>query len=328
MKPVETRPRPPGNRIVPDGLDPIAILGVTASGKSSLALDLARHRSDVEIVSIDSMQVYRHLDIGTAKPTVEERAEIRHHLIDVVDPWDEFDLSTFQELVGAALTDIHGRDRRAVLVGGTGLYLRAIVDALEIPGRHPAVVEKLENEPDTAALHRRLRTLDPVAAARTEPGNRRRILRALSVTIGSGRPFSSYGPGLDAHPPSPVRMIGLRRDRDDTRARIRRRFEAQMRDGFLDEVVRLHDGPVLSRTAAQALGYRELLAYLEAHPEARDPTTRDHGALQDAVDLAITRIGRFAVRQERWFRRDPRIEWLRPDEASERLRTLASDLWS
>lgn len=325
---METNPRPPGNRIVPDGLHPIGIVGVTASGKSWLALDLARERPDVEIVSIDSMQVYRHLDIGTAKPTREERAEVPHHLIDVVDPWDDFDLSTFQQLVGEALTDIHRRGRRALLVGGTGLYLRAVVDALDIPGRYPEITAQLETEPDTTVLHRRLQDLDPLAASRIEPGNRRRILRALSVTIGSGRPFSSHGPGLDAHPPSPVRLIGIHRERDDIRTRIRNRFHQQMDDGFLDEVIRLLDAPPLSRTASQALGYRELLEHLALHPSTRTHDTRDEEELQKTVELAITRTCQFAIRQERWFRRDPRIEWVEPADAARHLRRLARDLWS
>lgn len=315
-------PGPAGNRVVPDGLAPIAVLGVTASGKSSSAMALARLRGDVELVSVDSMQVYRGMDLGTAKPTPDEQAEVRHHVIDLVDPWEPFDLASFQAAVADALADIAERGRRAVLVGGTGLYLRAIVDALDIPGRFPEVAAELEAEADTTRLHARLAELDPVAAGRMEPTNRRRVLRALEVTLGSGRPFSEHGPGLDAHPPSPVTLVGLRRDRAEAARRIEVRFNQQMADGLLDEVRRLAAGPPLSRTAAQALGYRELLAHLDAlaHDEV--------SSLDDAVALAVTRTRQFAVRQDRWFRRDPRITWLdldtAPDDADGGVASLAA----
>ncbi|MCB0988700.1 MAG: tRNA (adenosine(37)-N6)-dimethylallyltransferase MiaA, partial [Acidimicrobiales bacterium] len=193
---------------------PIALVGTTASGKSTLALEVARHRGDVELVSVDSMQVYRGMDIGTAKPSPDEQAEVVHHLIDVVDPWEPFEVHTFQSAVASVLADVHSRGRRALLVGGTGLYLRAVVDGFEIPGRFPEVAAELELTPDTAestvVLHRRLADLDPRAAERMEPTNRRRVIRALEVCLGSGRPFSSFGPGLDAFPPAPVRMVGVR----------------------------------------------------------------------------------------------------------------------
>src|SRR5690606_16147269 len=148
---------------------------------------VARARADVELVSVDSMQVYRGMDVGTAKPTREERGEVRHHVLDLVDPWETFDLASFQAAVAEALADIAARGRRAILVGGTGLYLRAIVDALDIPGRFPEVEAELAADPDTPGLHARLAELDPLAAGRMEPTNRRRVLRALEVTLGSGR---------------------------------------------------------------------------------------------------------------------------------------------
>ena len=278
---------------------PLAILGTTASGKSAIVMELARHRGDIELVSVDSMQVYRGMDIGTAKPTVDERNEVRHHLIDLVDPWESFEVHTFQAAVRDALADIDRRRKRAVLVGGTGLYHRAVVDDLDLPGQFPAIAAELAEEPDTEALHTRLAALDPVAAARMEPTNRRRVLRALEVTVGSGRPFSSFCPGLDAHPPTPITMVGLWLPRPVVADRIERRYQQQMADGFLDEVSRLAAGPELSRTAAQALGYRELLAHL------RGETTLD-----EALGLAITRTRQFARRQRVWFRRDPRITWV------------------
>jgi len=297
---------------------PLALVGTTASGKSALALHLARSRPDVEILSVDSMQVYRGMDIGTAKPTPAERAEVRHHLIDVAEPWEDYSLARFQADARAALADIEQRGRRAVLVGGTGLYLRAVIDDLDIPGQHPDVRSELEAVEDTRALHARLRALDPVAASRMEPDNRRRIIRALEVTIGSGRRFSSYGPGLGQHRTPAIRQVGIRLPQPVVAARIAARYDQQLVDGFLDEVDALAslDRP-LSRTAGQALGYRELLAH-----------RRGEMALADAVELAVRRTRRFARRQRSWFRRDPRITWLDatadPHEVADALVALAT----
>jgi tRNA dimethylallyltransferase len=284
---------------------PVALVGPTASGKSSIGLEVARRRGDVEIVSVDAMQVYRGMDIGTAKPSVAEQAEVRHHLIDVADPSDDYALARFQRDALAALDDIARRNKRALLVGGTGLYLRAVVDRLEIPGQFPETRDELESEPDTTALHERLRALDPLAAARMEPTNRRRIIRALEVTVGGGRPFSSYGPGLTAYGATDVAIVGLQVPRPELDARIDRRYDEQLAAGFLDEVRALARRP-LSRTAGQALGYRELLEHV-----------RGTTSLAEALDTARRRTRRFARRQERWFRRDPRIRWVDPGEKGE-----------
>jgi tRNA dimethylallyltransferase len=290
--------------LAPDGFRPsarhLALVGPTASGKSALALELARRHRDLEIVSVDSMQVYRGMDVGTAKPTLDERAEVRHHLIDVVDPDDDYTVARFQGDCLAVLADIEARGRRGLLVGGTGLYLRSIVDDLEIPGRYPDVRSDIETEPDTDVLFTRLHLLDPTAAARIEPTNRRRLVRALEVTLGSGRPFSSYGPGLEAYPPAPFPVLALRVPRPDLDERIARRYDQQMADGFLDEVRALLVRPAgVSRTARQALGYAELLDHLE------------HGTpLDETLATAVRRTRRFARRQERWFQRDPRVEWV------------------
>ena len=279
---------------------PVALVGTTASGKSALALDLARSDPTIEIVSVDSMQVYRGMDIGTAKPTPADRAEVPHHLIDIADPWDEFTVAWFAAEARRAVDDIAARGRRALLVGGTGLYLQAVVDELQVPGRYAEVRATLDAEPDTAALHARLAELDPVAAGRMEATNRRRVVRALEVTLGSGRPFSSYGPGLGAYPPSRYHLVGVRLPHDVVVVRIEARYRRQMADGFLAEVERLLADPRgLSRTARQALGYRELASHLE-----------DAVPLDDALDLAVRRTRRFARRQASWFRRDPRILWL------------------
>ena len=277
----------------------VAIVGTTASGKSALALALARRHRDFEIVSIDSMQVYRGMDIGTAKPTLEEQMDVPHHLIDLVEPSEDFTVARFQRAFSDALAAIELREHRALLVGGTGLYLRAAIDRLSIPGRYPEARRELEEEP-TDALHERLHALDPVGAMRVTASNRRRIVRALEVTIGSGRPFSSFGPGLEAYPATPFRLAGIALPAEVVAARIEARYRKQLDAGFVEEVRRLVGRPGgLSRTAAQALGYKELAAYVAGE-----------ASLEAAVDAAVRRTRHFARRQRAWFRRDPRIEWL------------------
>jgi tRNA dimethylallyltransferase len=281
----------------------LALVGTTASGKSAMALEVARRRPGIELASVDSMQVYREMDIGTAKPSPAERAEVPHHLIDLVDPADEFSVADYQAAFDEAGRAIAGRGHQALLVGGTGLYLRAVLDGLDIPGQYPEVREELERESDTVELHRRLADLDPMAASRMEPANRRRVIRALEVTIGSGRPFSSFGPGLARYGPTGHLVVGVSLPAPVVAERIERRLRRQMAAGFVDEVRRLATRPGgLSRTARQALGYKELLAHVE-----------DGVDLDDAVDLAIRRTRRFARRQRAWFRRDPRIHWLEAD---------------
>ncbi|MDE0236836.1 MAG: tRNA (adenosine(37)-N6)-dimethylallyltransferase MiaA [bacterium] len=284
-------------------------MGVTATGKSAVGVAIARRLRDAEIISVDSMQVYREMDIGTDKPSAAVQAEVPHHLIDVADPSEDYSLTRFQAAARQARADIADRCRTAVLVGGTGLYHRAVVDELEIPGRYPETTASLENEPDTEALHRRLAELDPLAASRMEPTNRRRIMRALEVTLGSGRPFSSYGPGLGQYPPCDIAQIGLSLSRAEIDRRIEQRYHQQMEAGFLAEVEALANRrPPLSRTASQALGYRELLGHVNGEM-----------SLDEAVALAVARTRKFARRQERWFRRDPRIVWLDADGDAEAL---------
>jgi tRNA dimethylallyltransferase len=296
-------------------LSAVALVGVTASGKSALALDLAVRRGDCEIVSVDSMCVYRGMDIGTSKPDAAARRAVPHHLLDLVDPDEEFTLTEFQRAARAALDDIGRRGRHALLVGGTGLYLRSVVDDLDIPGRYPEVAASLEAELDaghaeTADLHARLAELDPVGAARMEPTNRRRVVRALEVTLGAGRPFSEFGPGLEAYPASGVPQVGLEVEAGEIDRRIAERFSAMVEAGLVDEVRALASRTQgISRTARQALGYREVLAHVE------------HGVpLDDCLESAVRRTRQFARRQASWFRRDPRITWSAdPAEASEQL---------
>jgi tRNA dimethylallyltransferase len=290
---------------------PIALLGPTASGKSALALAVARARPGVELVSVDSMQVYRGMDIGTAKPTPAERAEVPHHLLDLVDPSEEFTVAEFQRAAKEALAGIADRGGRALLVGGTGLHHRAVIDDLDIPGRWPDLRAQLEREAEehgAARLHARLADLDPLAASRMNPENARRIVRALEVTVGSGRPFSSYGPGLANHGASAVVQVGLDVPPAELAQRIESRVERMFAAGLVDEVRGL--GP-LGRTAAQALGYKEVLAHLAGElTEA------------EATHLIIRRTRRFARRQRAWFRRDPRVRWVASEEAYDLLLSL------
>jgi len=279
----------------------VAVLGPTASGKSSVAMAVARELGDIELVSVDSMQVYRGMDIGTAKPTAAERDEIPHHMIDLVDADTEFAVAEFQHHYGDVLDNLGARGRQSLLVGGTGLYHRAVIDGLDLPGEWPEIRARLTVEADeagAAVLHQRLAAIDPGAAAKMEPTNTRRVIRALEVCEGSGRLFSSFGPGLDAYPDSPVVQIGLRWDRAALAERIELRVSAMMSAGLLDEVDRLA-ARGLSRTAAQALGYKELLVHLAGDT-----------SLDEAVEQIIVHTRQFAVRQLRWFRRDPRVRWV------------------
>jgi tRNA dimethylallyltransferase len=290
------------------GPAPVALVGTTASGKSEVAEQVARRCGDVELVSMDAMAVYRGMDIATAKPPPGRRAEVPYHLLDLVEPSEEFTVARFQGAARHVLGDLGRRGRRAVLVGGTGLYLRSVVDDLAIPGRWPelavALDERAASPEGLALLYARLVELDPVGAGRTTPTNRRRIVRALEVTEGSGRPFSSFGPGLEAYPASRVPLVGIAFDPEVVDRRIAERFERWMAEGLLDEVRGLLGGPrTLSRTARQALGYRELLAHLE-----------EGVPLQACLDAAVRRTRRLARRQWAWFRRDPRIRWVGPDE--------------
>jgi len=273
------------------------------------------------------MQVYRGMDIGTAKPTRAEQLEIAHHVINLVEPSESFEVFSFQQAVTTALAGIAERGNRAVFVGGTGLYLQSVIDGFEIPGRYPQVLAELDQNPDTVALHGQLTELDPLAASRMEPNNRRRVLRALEVTIGSSRPFSSYGPGVAQHHPTPVRIVGVRLPVEVVARRIEQRYHQQLNEGFLDEVKALRAGPPLSHTAAQALGYRELSAYLDGVESGLATPT-----LQEALEEAIGRTRGFARRQRAWFRRDERVHWLDaqhdPMEVFDDLYTIADEHWS
>lgn len=296
-----------------------ALVGLTASGKSALAVEIATVLGGIEIVSLDSMQVYRGMDIGTAKPTPVERRGIPHHLIDVADPWEEWSIARLQTQVGDVIAEIEARGHRALFVGGSGLHVQAVIDGLELPGEDRALrvgLEKVASEPEgLAELWAELERADPTAAARIEPLNARRIVRAVEVIRLTGQPFSSFGPGISHYgePVISVRMAGISLPRDVLHRRIEERF-AQMRTaGLVEEVRRLHDDPRgWSRTARQAIGYKEVLAHLEAR--GLEEAGLDNAGLANALARAVVRTRQFARRQRAWFRRDPRITWFEADE--------------
>jgi tRNA dimethylallyltransferase len=276
----------------------MAIVGPTAVGKTTLSLDVAESL-DAEIVSVDSMQVYRGMDIGTDKLPESERRGIPHHLIDLREPSHELTVSEYQQLGRAVIADIASRGKLPVLVGGSGLYFRAIVDDLRFPPRSAEVRRALEDEAEelgAEALHARLADLDPGAAARIESGNARRTIRALEVIEITGRPFSEND-GWDRYESRyDITIIGMQRERDDLFGRIEQRVDEHLARGLVDEARRI-EARGMSRTARQALGYRQILDA----PDDGDPT-----ALREEI---VRQTKRFARRQRSWFKADPRIRW-------------------
>ncbi|MBL6274725.1 tRNA (adenosine(37)-N6)-dimethylallyltransferase MiaA [Micromonospora fiedleri] len=278
----------------------LAVVGPTAAGKSALSIALA-HALDGEVVNADSMQLYRGLDIGTAKLTVAERDGVPHHLLDIWEVTEPASVAEYQALARAAVDDILARGRVPLLVGGSGLYVRAVLEQFEFPGTDPALRARLENELATvgpAPLYARLREADPVAAAGILPGNGRRIVRALEVIELTGAPFTAALP--EPTPYYPAVQIGVDLDTARLDERIAVRVDRMWADGLVAETRRLVErGLPEGRTASRALGYQQVLRMLSGElteTEARDDTVR------------ATR--RFVRRQRSWFRRDPRIHWL------------------
>jgi tRNA dimethylallyltransferase len=288
----------------------IVLVGPTAAGKSSLAADLVRRYAATgrlaEVVNADSMLVYRGMDIGTAKPTKLERTEIRHHMVNLLDVDQSATVAEFQQLARAAIADCSARSVIPIVVGGSALYVRAIVDDFEFPGTDPAVRARLENELLTQGaerLHQRLSDVDQVAATRILPGNARRIVRALEVIELTGRSFSAMLPERRYVLPDVV-QIGLAADRPTLDARIAARVDAMWAAGFVEEVRRLAAAGLRgSLTASRALGYRQVLRYIDGEISE-----------DEARDLTIVGTRKFARRQESWFRKDGRISWLPYDE--------------
>lgn len=279
-----------------------ALVGPTASGKSAVALELARRRGDVEIVVADAFTIYRGMDVGTAKPPPEVRDEVPHHLVDVLEPGEEASVAWFQELARAAVDDVRARGKTPLLVGGSGLYFRAVVDDLRFPPTDPDVRARLEDRyaDRPEAAHADLADLDPAAAGKIEPGNLRRSVRALEVIELTGQPFSSFADAWDEHRSVYPDLVVRGLDRDDLRDRVWRRAEQMVAEGLLDEAEALRV-EARSRTAAQAIGYAEALAVLDGRLDR-----------SELVDAIASRTWRYARRQRSWFRADPRITWSAP----------------
>jgi tRNA dimethylallyltransferase len=283
----------------------VAVVGATASGKSDLALDLAE-RLGGEIVNTDAMAVYRGMDVGTAKLPVTERRGIEHHLLDYLAVNEPLTVAQFQRDARRVIAEIRAGDGVPVLVGGSALYTRAVLDRFEFPGTDEAVRRRLESElaeVGAPKLHARLAEVDPVAAGNILVDNGRRIVRALEVVEITGRPFSATLPVLEYADPHSV-QIGVDIDRATLDERIERRVEGMFAAGLVAEVERLlAAGLREGRTAASAIGYREVAAYL-----AGDLT------LDEARERTVVATRRFARRQDSWFRKDPRVTWVRYDD--------------
>ena len=293
------------NSQAPDWL--VVITGPTAVGKTDISIKVAEELCG-EIVSCDSMQVYKYMDIGTAKPSLSERETVPHHLIDVVTPDEDFNVAIFQELAEAAISDITSRHRIPILVGGTGLYIKAIVDGFLFPweGASPEVRESLEEEakekgPD--ALHARLEEVDPQAARKIHPNDKRRVIRALEVYVTTGRPISDMwreGRRRKRARFDRLVMIGLVRERASLYERIEHRCDKMIKMGLVEETRQLLEhGYSRTLTSGQALGYKETVRYLKGEC-----------SLEEAVELIKRDTRRYAKRQLIWFRADPRVEWL------------------
>jgi tRNA dimethylallyltransferase len=279
-----------------------ALVGPTAAGKSELAVTVAE-RLGGEIVSVDSMQIYRGMDIGTAKPDAELRGRVRHHLLDLFPVSHDLTVAEYQALGRAAIDDIVTRGRLPLLVGGSGLYYRAIVDDFEFPPRNDEVRARLEADAERVgpgALHDRLRAVDAVAATKIDPANVRRTVRALEVVELTGRPFSEGATVWHRYESRyQLKAAGIARERAELRARIAARVDGMLAAGLIEEVKAVA-GEGISRTARQALGYRQVL---EAD------SVNDVGALRSEIVQATVR---FARRQESWFNSDKRINWFDP----------------
>jgi tRNA dimethylallyltransferase len=280
------------------------LAGPTACGKTAVGVELAE-RLNAEIVSLDSMSLYRGMDIGTAKPSAAERDRVRHHLIDVIEPHEEYSLAEFVTEAERACREIVSRGRVPLFVGGTGLYLRAVLRGVfEGPAADWALRRKLEqlaaSDPSRPVLHERLREVDPVSASRLHPNDTRRLVRALEVFELTGLPLSSQQ--CEAPLPRderPPHVYWLDPPRDWLHERINRRVETMFAAGLLDEVQRLlGDDRPLSHTARQALGYKEVLDWLEKRNTGETPVPRTN----ELITLIQTRTRQFAKRQHTWFR--------------------------
>ena len=306
----------PGTRSGETTLD--LLTGCTASGKESVALLLAE-RLDAEIISVDSVKVYIGLDIGSAKPSAEERHRIPHHLINVAPPHETFTLARYLDAAAKAEGEVRARGKRPIYSGGTPLYARGLLfGVFEGPPADRALRDALTSRADregNASLHSELRTLDPEAAARIHPNDRKRVIRAIEVARLTGRPISEHQTQTQAAP-RPARIVALRRGREDLRKRIEARVDRMLEAGLVEEVREMRDR--LGPTASSAVGYKEVLEYLQGRC-----------SLQEARERICLRTWRLSRKQMTWFRHLGRLRWVdvEPDEPAERVADRAQALW-
>lgn len=280
----------------------VSIVGPTASGKTALGVALAQaleaRGQEAHIVNADAYQMYRGMDVGTAKPSVQERQAVVHHLIDIIEPEEAMSVARFQAMARSLIADLRAQGIRPILVGGSGLYTRAVIDDLSFPGTDPAVRARLEaraQKEGPGLLFRELQERDPEAAARMDPRNVRRTVRALEVMEITGRPYSASLPRYRYL--LPALQLGLDLPREELDRRIDQRTQAMRDQGLVDEVSRLRDR--LGTTASRALGYQQILDYLDGRTD-----------LDAAFRLIAQKTKRLARKQMGWFGRDPRIHWL------------------
>jgi tRNA dimethylallyltransferase len=294
----------------------IIICGPTATGKSDLALEVAE-KFNGEIINADSMQLYRGMDIGTAKLTMEERRGVPHHLLDILTVDQDASVAQYQGLARAAVDEIRERGKTAIIVGGTGLYIKSIIDEMNFPETDPALRKRLEDEAEllgAAELYSRLRVLDPDAAAAIEPANTRRIIRALEVIEVTGEPYSANLPSDTSLRYPEARHFGLAMERANLAPRIEARVHRMFAQGLVEEVRSLISQGLLAGTTAQrAIGYAQVISFINGEI-----------SLEQAIEETIVATRQYVRRQETWFKRDQRIQWI--GEGQPRLTTIAEQL--
>lgn len=293
------------SEVAPSATRVLAIVGATATGKSEIAVKVAALLGSCEIVSADSMQIYRGMDIGTAKPGKELTALVPHHLVDIIDVDEEFSAARFQKLARDAIVEMTARGRLPILVGGSGLYIRAVIDPLDFSADRPDSVERRRLEElgrtEMKALIGILREIDPEALDHVDLKNPRRVTRAVEAAQRSGKTFTErYTEWQRRRSIYNLLMVGLKIPREQLTQRIERRIDAMIEAGLEREVrALLSESGALSTTALQALGYKEIIAHI-----------RGELTLPESVELIKVRTRRFSKRQMTWFRRDPRIHWI------------------
>ena len=294
----------------------VVLAGATATGKSSLSVELAQ-AIDAEIINADSMQVYRGMDIGTAKITLEERQGISHHMLDVLDVNQDSNVAWYQSGAREVIDEIHSRGKSVVMVGGTGLYIKAVIDELNFPDTDPMVRHTLNKEAEDLgidAMFARLEKLDPAAAIAIDRANLRRIIRALEVIEITGKPFTANLPREESIRYPDARQFGLVMDRKLLSERIDQRVNTMFENGFVEEVQKLMSSGLLEgRTAQRALGYSQIVSHLQGET-----------SLDAAVEETKRATRQYARRQETWFSRDARIKWISTRQP--RLETILESL--